>query len=294
MDIQHCLDQIEAAITDWQDEHLRVSHLASQMAISRWQLQRVFFALTGYSVSHYVRLRRLSLAAERLIRSDDRIIDIALDAGFDSQAAFNRAFTRHFKVSPGRYRSRQVITGLLSPALVYQRFPVQANANNHNQEVQIMNVRIEQKPSLDLYGVEGTFRGMDHEQPNNHQVIPDLWQQLLKIKQGETGKACYGAIRINEEASHEYQYLAAYDFADTSPPSNQLTRWEIPAQRYAVFEHRGKLAHLGDTFAQFFGHWLPDSDFKIAGKAELECYDHRFDPESDQSVFEYWVPVEPN
>jgi hypothetical protein len=45
-------------------------------------------------------MRRLSLAAEELRRTDDKIIDIALKYGYDTPESFSRAFTRFHGVTP--------------------------------------------------------------------------------------------------------------------------------------------------------------------------------------------------
>jgi transcriptional regulator GlxA family with amidase domain len=47
---------------------------------------------------------RLRLAAEALTSTPKGVADIAADVGYDSEAAFNRAFKRVFGVPPARYR----------------------------------------------------------------------------------------------------------------------------------------------------------------------------------------------
>jgi transcriptional regulator GlxA family with amidase domain len=47
---------------------------------------------------------RLRLAAEALTSTPKGVADIAADVGYESEAAFNRAFRRAFEVPPARYR----------------------------------------------------------------------------------------------------------------------------------------------------------------------------------------------
>jgi AraC-like DNA-binding protein/DNA gyrase inhibitor GyrI len=55
-------------------------------------LYRLFFSITGYRVKEYIRSRRISEAAQTLIGTDRRILDIALDYTFESHEAFTRTF----------------------------------------------------------------------------------------------------------------------------------------------------------------------------------------------------------
>ncbi len=56
------------------------------------QLQRLFLFVTGMTLSEYVRQRRMTLAADELLRGNGKVIDLALQFGYDSPEAFTRAF----------------------------------------------------------------------------------------------------------------------------------------------------------------------------------------------------------
>jgi transcriptional regulator GlxA family with amidase domain len=53
----------------------------------------------------YLTRWRLQLAARSLEKTSRGVADIAADVGYESEAAFNRAFKRQFGQPPGRYRS---------------------------------------------------------------------------------------------------------------------------------------------------------------------------------------------
>ena len=91
------------------DKPLAVSSLARIGGWSRWQFNRVFSGQTGCSVGRYVRELRLSLAAEMLLFTDQRIIDIGLACGFGSDISFCRSFkTAWTAASAARPASRSV------------------------------------------------------------------------------------------------------------------------------------------------------------------------------------------
>ncbi|MEO0390183.1 MAG: helix-turn-helix domain-containing protein [Pseudomonadota bacterium] len=82
----------------------RTAPLAQQAGMAQHHFQRAFAATTGETVAGYVRSRRLERAALALDTTQDRIIDIAIDTGFQTHAALTRAFTAHFGVSPRAFR----------------------------------------------------------------------------------------------------------------------------------------------------------------------------------------------
>lgn len=79
--------------------------MAREAGYSLFHFQRVFKDTTGYTPKAYVRSRRLTIAAQELLETNNDIIIIAEDAGFESQAAFTKAFRKQYGISPGKYRS---------------------------------------------------------------------------------------------------------------------------------------------------------------------------------------------
>lgn len=79
--------------------------LAREAGASRTLLAERFNAVLGKPPIEYLAAWRLQLAAERLRERGDTIARVAEHVGYDSEAAFSRAFKRAMGVSPGRWRS---------------------------------------------------------------------------------------------------------------------------------------------------------------------------------------------
>ena len=79
--------------------------LAREAGSSRTVLAERFNALLGRPPIDYVTSWRIQLAANRLRNGGDSIAGIAADVGYESEAAFNRAFKRETGLTPGRWRS---------------------------------------------------------------------------------------------------------------------------------------------------------------------------------------------
>lgn len=90
--------------------HSRIDHpwtiaeLAKEVGVSRSALVERFTRYLSEPPMTYLTRWRLQLAARSLTRTPKSVAEIAADVGYDSEAAFNRAFKREFGSPPARYR----------------------------------------------------------------------------------------------------------------------------------------------------------------------------------------------
>jgi AraC family transcriptional regulator, alkane utilization regulator len=81
-----------------------VDDMAREAGTSRTVLAERFGAVLGQAPIEYVTGWRMQLAAERIRHTGDSLAAIAADVGYESEAAFNRAFKRVTGTTPGRWR----------------------------------------------------------------------------------------------------------------------------------------------------------------------------------------------
>ena len=81
-----------------------VDALARRIGSSRTVLNERFNALLGRPPIDYLAAWRIQLAAERLRATAESVPQVAASVGYDSEAAFGRAFKRLTGMSPGRWR----------------------------------------------------------------------------------------------------------------------------------------------------------------------------------------------
>ncbi len=80
--------------------------LSERVGLSRSALHERFVHFVGQPPMQYLGQWRMQAAARRLADSQSPVASIALDAGYDSEAAFSRAFKRIVGVPPGEWRRR--------------------------------------------------------------------------------------------------------------------------------------------------------------------------------------------
>jgi AraC family transcriptional regulator len=85
-------------------EHLDRERLADIAGFSVPHFHRIFRAHVGESAISYVRRLRLERAARKLRMGAVDITEIALAAGYDTHAAFSKAFKQQFGLSPSEFR----------------------------------------------------------------------------------------------------------------------------------------------------------------------------------------------
>jgi AraC family transcriptional regulator len=86
---------------------LTLFRLAREARLSPFHFLRTFESLTGATPHQYLLRSRLRAAAMRLATEKERILDVALDAGFGDVSNFNRAFRAEFGASPRCYRRQR-------------------------------------------------------------------------------------------------------------------------------------------------------------------------------------------
>jgi AraC-like DNA-binding protein len=79
--------------------------LAEEAAISRSTLHDRFVHFIGQPPMQYLAQWRMQVAAQRLRDTDAKLLDVALGVGYESEAAFSRAFKRAVGVAPGAWRA---------------------------------------------------------------------------------------------------------------------------------------------------------------------------------------------
>ncbi len=101
------LEAVIAYLGEHYNRPLSRENLAARHGMSADHLSRTFHAYTGMKITDYVNRLRVDYARGELVATDRPVIDIALDAGFESLRTFNRVFARVEGTSPTAYRARK-------------------------------------------------------------------------------------------------------------------------------------------------------------------------------------------
>ena len=81
--------------------------MAGDLGVSKYVLSRIFSKTFHRNFNQYLNEARLSYATTRLENTNDTILEVCLDSGFESQRTFNRVFKERYKITPREYRRNQ-------------------------------------------------------------------------------------------------------------------------------------------------------------------------------------------
>ena len=108
--------------------HWTIDELGDAVGLSRSALHERFADLVGQPPMQYLAQWRMQVASQRLLESTQNIASIALDIGYESEAAFSRAFRRLVGVPPATWRRQRTARVVPSPvaAMATQAQPTTA------------------------------------------------------------------------------------------------------------------------------------------------------------------------
>jgi AraC family transcriptional regulator len=282
LQIQRAIDLVEARLF----EPIALAELARVAGCSPWHFLRVFTAFTGHTPGGYVRKRRIAEMCRRLAETEQPILEIALECGFESQATFTRAFTRHVGLSPGRFRAECA----LSPAHLFAPLDPAALLARRRWEEE-MQPKLLRSPAFDVVGMAGHFT------PATNTRIPELWARFARRMhevRHRRGSRTFGlCIDPDPGATGDgaFKYIAAVEVERVADVPAGMVSYHVPESRYAVFTHRGHISRLGATVKQVFGTWLASQPVRRVAAPDFELYDQRFDPATGDGEVDIYVPI---
>lgn len=259
-------------------ERLSLPAVAEACGVSRSHLANAFGSATGWSVVKYLRARRLSEAAEALAAGAPDILAVAMDAGYGSHEAFTRAFREQFGLVPEQIRERGSVATL--PLL------------------QPLQLRAQDRPALGppTLAEAGPIRAVGLQRHHGFDSvvgIPIQWRAFMEL-QGRIAHR-FDAIPIGvlsaERTDGLFAYAAAVEVARFGALPQGLVRIELPRRPCAVFEHRGHVSTIFDTYAAIWNVALPQYDLRPGDLPVVERHSPSFDPDTGEGGLSIWVPL---
>lgn len=261
---------------------LEINALASTLNVSRWHLQHEFKRYTGIPLGRYYRLRLLTLAIDKIATSDQRIIDIALDFGFESQEALYRAIRSNFAISPKHFRCDPTLAKYVGLSPLDRRYL-------ELYQVMLANPPAEEVfPARQFVGVAGNFRSIFFEETKMMQGIEQLWQrfnQATHLWDHSTRNHYVLEYRNNcSYRSGEFQMMAVCDGQEESS-QHTLARVDLSQRKMWHFT----LPNSGSIYAMFI---YLNQVFSFQNKLSLSRLPYIWAMNHDGSM-EVWVEFKP-
>ncbi len=235
------------------DENLELESLAKIAHFSPFHFHRIFKSIVGESLYAYQRRLRIEKAAHRLIHTEIKIIDIALDVGYESASAFTKAFRQTLGISPQEYRKEK--------ASVVEEMLRQLNIKHKTKECSMNEPTIKMVNDIPVYFIRkmGTY----------HKGPKEAWEQMLsyieKNKINKESISYFGIAHDNPDVTEEkfLRYDACIGKSKEVSCLEELSEQTIQGGRYAVFTHYGAYGKVEDAYDYIYGKWLNTTKEKL-------------------------------
>jgi len=271
------LDYIEAHL----DESLSVEQLSQVANFSKFHFHRQFAEFVGTSVGRYVLLLRLRRASYRLALNRRRkVIDIALDAGFENPESFSRAFRNTFGKSPSAFRR--------VPDWVswHERYRFRIPERKRNMQVEIVDF------TTTLLAVR-EHRGPP-ERVNESVGEFIAWRQQSGLSPKQSSRS-FGIAYDNPDTTEPDRFrfdIAGEVLAEVPPNAQGVLNKSIPGGRCTRVRHCGSHTRIGESIYPLYREWLPESGEELR---DFPLYFHYLNllPETEEAdlVTDIYLPL---
>jgi len=283
-----CIEFIEKNIRN----ELSPEIIADECGYSTFHFSRVFNINQGMTLMEYVKKRRLTLAAKDMFNGK-KIIDIALEYGFETHNGFSKAFKKEFGFSPTQYLKRM------------DRYLEKKSVLEFGGD--FMNPIIIEKSAFKVagYGIKTNITNGNYTKDvasfwinyDGENLESKMYKILNPPKHGEVG-LCIPSSNDRGEAT----YMLGVIVDDFNDVTDDMITAEVPEATYAVFttppvntgteaENNEFANVIKQTWKYIFEEWFKDSGYIFdETKLDFEYYDERCHP-TIGTVMDIYVPV---
>ncbi|MFO7615085.1 MAG: AraC family transcriptional regulator [Bacteroidales bacterium] len=239
-------------------ETLRLEELASLAHFSPYHFHKIMRAYLGESLGSYIIRVRLETAASLLVYSGETVADIAYRIGYDTPAAFTKAFQKRFGTSPSDYRQNK------------------GSLRMENFQLSNLNLRVmELKPKIrELSPIPVVYVHCIGDYNN----VGPAWEKLAKFMK-EKKLFSFGTDFIGVSyddpsvtEKEKLRYDACASMKKEVKGEGKVGYKVLEGGLFAIFRHKGPYANLSQTYDQIYLNWLPGSGYELRDAPPLEFY----------------------
>ncbi|MDE6875671.1 MAG: AraC family transcriptional regulator [Lachnospiraceae bacterium] len=263
------------------DETITLEGLAEKFFLSPFYFHKLFSMVVGKSLAAYIRDRRVLSACRQLCDTKKTILDIALDCGFRSPAAFSRTFRQVQGMSPSEYRAQGCRPVIVTAGELIMKF------TNRLRGGILLNPNIIKRGKMIIAGTCG-----------DGDKTEEVWSAFGKLS-GEKplGNALSGdGYEIRVCADGKCTVYAGYCVSDKDNIDPAYSVIELPASKYASFDVYISGGYESENSAM--EEWLKTNEEGYLERLMdenthycVEHFDERFSGSGAESVVEIWIPV---
>jgi len=276
------IDYIEEHLTD----DLSLEMISQYAGVSDYHFRKIFYYLSGMTLSEYIKNRKLSEANKDLLNGE-KVTEVAFKYGYQSVDGFTRAFKKWSGFLPS-----DVSKNGISKTFPKLSFIITVKGGT------AMEFRIEEKPAFNFVGVSKRvpmqFAGINQEIVKLAESITEEQRKEMRALQNIEP---YEIVNISYDADEKFlkeegELTHMIGVLTTSEKiSDQLDKISVPACTWAVFPNEGPFPQtLQETMARTYAEWLPSSGYELI-EAPSFSFTKMNKHQEGYAYSEIWIPV---
>lgn len=266
--IDNCISYIENNLKN----KITLETISKEIGVSKFHLHRMFKGLTNQTLREYINHRKLSHSLNALILTDLRIIDIAIDYGFEYEQNYIRSFKKVFGLTPLKARKSNFDIDIVEPLSI--------NDFSEVDSAVIFKPSFVVRPEFKLIGVKHKiYLSDDEELAASHGK--DFYYNRKQEIQGIINPHIYFGYTYWDKDEYDYTYyIPSAQVVDNASVPDNMVCVTISKSKYAVFKLVGFFnpddingSKLSSIMDYMYGKWIADYNYVLANNYRFELID---------------------
>jgi AraC family transcriptional regulator len=276
-------------------EKISLDDIAEHCRISKYHLHRLFKSLTGQTLMDYVQARKLSASIFELKDTNKRIIDIAMDYGFDYEQSYIRAFRKKFGFTPLKVRSQPMTL------VIQEKINLDEILSVSNSVIYKPSFVFKQK--FCLIGVKHKIMNKSGDKVANLYGREFFYQQRQHILNPIDPEVYFGYTDWSDSEHGCIYYMPSVQVPDLTHIPPGMEGVSIPAHKYVVFRFVGFFRpddlngrQVGRLLVHMYSKWIFKSGYRFADQFRFEYIDTKLSKDNycELEVYQPIVDASPH
>jgi AraC family transcriptional regulator len=292
-DFETCFEYIEQHLK----EDLTSTSLSEYIGYSLFHFCRIFLLYKEMSPSDYIRKRKLEHSLLDVM-AGRKIIDVAMDYGFETHSGYTKAFKKEYGITPTQYTKKMAM--------------YHSNQNINTIDDYIMYPKIVNLDSFVVtgYGIKTDISSTQYaidivafwKDYDDNMLEEKLYSFLNPSKHGEIGIAVPNSLDSGN-MTYLFGVMATPNEVEPYIPKDDRIFWHsvtVDCGVYAVFttppvdmitQDSSFATIIKKTWYYIFNSWLPNNDYEFDDtRYDFEYYDERCHYLTN-SVMDIYIPI---
>lgn len=244
------------------DQEIVIEDLAAMVGVSKYHLNRLFQATTGFQLGEFIQRRRLLHAYSLLAKGNSSVIDVSLAVGYESHSAFSRAFQKAFDCKPNEVK--------LGTECMWKTPNTLKNISKRDLSLQPDMLELPTRICCGLYG-QG-FKNNSFKSVGDS-LFDELDKRLQTINYDDYFSAAVGvALESPWQGDQTTSRYFAGVLDENLPKSLGLEEYSWAAGNWARFQYTGAYDLMWQMISRIYAGWVIPEGIRLKDDAIVQVY----------------------